>query len=184
MILNNTSQSLFFVLIYIKEYSFAWSDCNRNHTRRAELVYELQTRWRLFPSWRLGAGKMRYSPVETPWQRFLHVIWSRQHECVVRKGWFYRRRPPLTCTRTATCEAGAGGEAQTAYNTRVYVHRIHIQYTRRGHARFFLLQMSPSVCAATAPAAHAAKGGSETLPAGRHAEKDDGHWLNTFKCCE
>ena len=126
------------------------------------MVRKAPTRSRLVRCWRLGAGKMRYSHVKAPWQRFLYVIWLRKHECVVRKGWFYPRRPPLTCTRTATCEAGAGGEAQTAYNTRVYVHRIHTQYTRRGHSRFFLLQMSPSVCAATAPVPAPAANGSHT----------------------
>ena len=41
------------------------------------------------------------------------------------------------------CGTGTGGEAQTAYNTRVYVDVIiHIQYTGRGHARFFMLALS------------------------------------------
>ena len=45
-----------------------WSDCNRNHRRRAETRCELLTGWRLVPCWRLGAGKMRYKPVKAPWR--------------------------------------------------------------------------------------------------------------------
>ena len=78
---------------------FARSDCKRKQTNRLTGVVHAPDAyagaWFRVRRLGLGAGKIRYSPVKAPWQRFLYVIWLRKHEeRVVRKGWFPRRRPP------------------------------------------------------------------------------------------